>query len=258
MDSTTSKRPFRIVVLKWDRLYGDLIRRQILEVWPDADIGVFQFGFDALQSIQERAPELFITGVRLDDMDGLEHLEPFVGTRMPILVVTSRADARTFRMLRTLRYDGIYDGLAEGLDNLPTALKEVMEGRPYVSPSVLPYLKERKSITLDALTDREQVVLSVVGDGSDDDQAASRLGMAPNTVATHRKAIMRKLGLHHKGELMLHALQQGYVHVTPSGVYYPGFQRRLQLGGSVKKRLREKSAAELDTLHKNAAVIHGG
>jgi len=55
---------------------------------------------------------------------------------------------------------------------------------------------------LDALTEREQVVLSVVGDGSDDDQAAARLGMAPNTVATHRKAIMRKLGLHHKGELI--------------------------------------------------------
>jgi DNA-binding NarL/FixJ family response regulator len=240
MDSIAPKTPFRIVVLKWDRLYGDLIRRQILDVWPEADVQVFQLGFDALQSIQERVPELFITGVRLDDMDGLEHLEPFIGTRLPILVVTSRADARTFRMLRALRYDGIYDGLAEGLENLPTALKEVMEGRPYVSPSVLPHLKERKNITVDALTEREQVVLSVVGDGSDDDQAAARLGMAPNTVATHRKAIMRKLGLHHKGELMLHALQQGYVHVTPSGVYYPGFQRRLHLAGPAKKDASEK------------------
>jgi DNA-binding NarL/FixJ family response regulator len=240
MDSISPKAPFRIVVLKWDRLYGDLIRRQILDVWPEADVQVFQLGFDALQSIQERVPELFITGVRLDDMDGLEHLEPFIGTRLPILVVTSRADARTFRMLRALRYDGIYDGLAEGLENLPTALKEVMEGRPYVSPSVLPHLKERKNITVDTLTEREQVVLSVVGDGSDDDQAAARLGMAPNTVATHRKAIMRKLGLHHKGELMLHALQQGYVHVTPSGVYYPGFQRRLHLAGSTKKDVPEK------------------
>src|SRR5689334_19349221 len=81
MDSISPKAPFRIVVLKWDRLYGDLIRRQILDVWPEADVQVFQLGFDALQSIQERVPELFITGVRLDDMDGLEHLEPFIGTR---------------------------------------------------------------------------------------------------------------------------------------------------------------------------------
>src|SRR3954466_11702730 len=128
MDATSSNAPLRIVVLKWDRLYGDLIRRQILDVWPEADVQVFQLGFDALESIQERAPDLFITGVRLDDMDGLEHLEPFIGTRLRILIVTSRADARTFRMLRALRYDGIYDGLAEGTENLATALREVMDG----------------------------------------------------------------------------------------------------------------------------------
>ena len=78
-----------------------------------------------------RAPDLFITGVQLDDMEELEHLEPFVKTRLPILVVTSRPDARTFRMLRALRYDGIYNLVAEGMENLPTALREVTQGRPY-------------------------------------------------------------------------------------------------------------------------------
>ncbi len=27
---------------------------------------------------------------------------------------------------------------------------------------------------------------------------------------------------------MLYALQQGYVQVSPDGVYYPGFQRRIR------------------------------
>ena len=218
----------RIVVLKWDRLYGDMIRRQILDVWPNAAVQVFQRGLDALDSIQASVPDLFITGAHIDDMDGLEHLEPFVDTSLPILIVTSRADARTFRMLHGLRYDGIYDGLAEGLENLATALHQVLLHQLYVSPSVTPHLKKPKNITLDALTDKEQVVLSVIGDGSDDAQASERLGLSSQTVGTHRKAIMRKLGLHHKGQLMLHALQQGFVRVTPTGVYYPGFQRRIQ------------------------------
>jgi hypothetical protein len=55
-----------------------------------------------------------------------------------------------------------------------------------------------------------------------------RLGLSPHTVNTHRKAIMGKLGLHHKGQVMLYALQQGYVQVTPTGVCHPGFQRRLR------------------------------
>lgn len=58
--------------------------------------------------------------------------------------------------------------------------------------------------------------------------ADRRWELSSQTVGTHRKAIMRKLGLHHKSQLMLHALQQGFVRVTPTGVYYPGFQRRIQ------------------------------
>ncbi len=229
---TPEHAKLRIVVLKWDRLYGDMIRRQILDVWPTAAVQVFHRGLDALDSIQASVPDLFITGAHIDDMDGLEHLEPFVETSLPILIVTSRADARTFKMLHHLRYDGIYDGLAEGLDNLPPVLHQVLLHRPYISPSVAPHLKQPKDITLDALTDREQVVLSVIGDGSDDSQASERLGLSPQTVGTHRKAIMRKLKLHHKGQLMLHALQQGFVRITPTGVYYPGFQRRIQRNGN--------------------------
>ncbi|ACB74496.1 two component transcriptional regulator, LuxR family [Opitutus terrae PB90-1] len=223
MSPTTS---LRIVVLKWDRLYGDLIRRQIWDVWPNAVVQVFQRGLAALDAIQEATPNLFIAGVKIEDMDGLEHLEPFTQTELPILIVTSRADARTFKMLRHVRYDGIYDGSSEGLEHLAPALRQAMQHRLYVSPALLPFLQERRSTTLDALTEREQIVLSVIGDGSDNAQASERLGISAKTVGTHREAIMRKLGLHQIGQLMLYALQNGYVLVTAKGVFYPGFQRR--------------------------------
>ena len=68
----------RIVVLKGDRLYGDLICRQIKEYWRNAAVQFFQLGFDALEAIQACPPDMFIAGVKIEDMDGLEHLEPFV------------------------------------------------------------------------------------------------------------------------------------------------------------------------------------
>jgi DNA-binding NarL/FixJ family response regulator len=227
-DHAARGRFARIVVLKADRLYGDLIRTHIEKRWRNAQVRVFQLGFDALEAIQANMPDLFITGAKIADMDGLEHLEPFMEHALPILIVTSRKDSRTFAMLRELRFDGIYDGNEEGLDNLHTAMERVLGHQPYVSPSFAPYLETPKDITLDALTDKEQVVLSVIGDGSDDHQAAERLGLSPHTVNTHRKAIMGKLGLHQKGELMCYAVQNGYVHITPDGVYRPGFQRRIR------------------------------
>lgn len=229
MDQTTRNTQLRIVVLKWDRLYGDMIRRQIWDVWPSAVVRVFQRGIDALMAMQDDMPDLFISGVKIEDMDGLEHLEPFINAPTPILIVTSRADARTFNMLRTVRYDGIYDGSAEGLEHLGSALRQVIQHRLYLSPSVVPHLKPApRSIYKDTLTEKEHVVLSVIGDGSLNKQAAERLGMSRLTVKTHRKRIMIKLGLHTPGELMLYALRHGYVLVTPTGVLYPGFQRELQ------------------------------
>lgn len=231
----------RIVVLKGDKLYGELIRRHIKDLWRNADVQVFQLGFDALDSIQAQVPDLFITGVKIEDMDGLEHLEPFIETNLPVLVLTSRRDTRTYELLRSVRYDGLYDGQAEGLENLPTALQEVIERRLYVSPTMLPFIKRPKNITLDALTDKEKMVLASIGDGSDDHRAAERLKLSPHTVNTHRKAIMGKLKLHHKGQLMLYALQHGYVHVTAKAVYQPGFQRRLQsLADPVKSTAPER------------------
>ncbi len=218
----------RIVVLKGDLFYGDLICRQIKEIWRTATVQVFQRGLDALDAIQATTPDLFITGVKIEDMDGLEHLEPFIERDLPILIVTSRKDSRTFCLLRSIRYDGIYDGYVEGQANFRTALEQVMERHLYVSATFVQHLKKPKNLTLDALTEREQMVLSVIGDGSDDHQAAVKLGLSSHTVNTHRKAIMGKLGLHHKGQLMLYALQHGYVLVTPDGIFYPGYQRRIQ------------------------------
>ena len=218
----------RIVVLKADRLYGDLICYQIKEYWRNAQVQVFQKGFDALDAIQASMPDMFITGVKIDDMDGLEHLEPFIDGNLPVLVVTSRKDLRTFSLLRSIRYDGIYDGHDEGLANLHTAMERVLEHQLYVTPSLIPHLKKPKNITLDALTQKEQMILSVIGAGSDDKSAAERLGLSHHTVNTHRKKVMAKLRLHHVGQLMLYAYQHGYVLVTPGGVFYPGFQRRIR------------------------------
>ena len=218
----------RIVVLKANRLYGQLICCRIKDLWRNAEVQLFQRGFDALDAIQTRMPDMFITGVNIDDMDGLEHLEPFIERNLPILIVTSRKDARTFSLLRSIRYNGIYDASDEVGDDLHTVIERVMDRLHYVSPSMIPLLKPPKNITLDALTDMEEMVLSVIGDGSDDWQAAERLGLSRHTVNTHRKTIMRKLRLHHKGELILYAIQHGYVIVALGKVTQPGFQRRIR------------------------------
>lgn len=249
METSSRSSQLRVIVLKWDRLYGDLIQDTIWHVWPKADVKVYQRGIEALAAIDTREPDLFVTGVKVADMDGLEHLEPFIDTSLPILVVTSRPDSRVFEMLRGVRYDGIFDGRCEGRDRLATALQKVLQHELYISPSLIQYLKAPKNTTLDALTEMEKVVLSVIGDGSDNLQASNRLGMSPETVGSHRKRIMGKLRLHHKGQITTYALINGYVLITADGVSYPGFQRRLAAGSRPERshggRPRRRDQADI-------------
>lgn len=230
----------KVVILKTDRLYGDLIRRAVWDVWPNARVRTFQRGMDALASIQDSKPDLFVTGAKIDDMDGLEHLESFTDGSLPILIVTSRPDTRFFAMLREgLHYDGLYDGNRDGLDNLPIAFRQAVQHRLYISPSFVPFLQERRPSTLDDLTEMEQIVLSVIGDGTDNLRAAERLGIAERTVGTHRDAIMRKLKMNHRGQLWNYALKHGFVLFTDHGIRYPGFERRI-----ASRRMRQGSTQE--------------
>ncbi len=217
----------KIVVLKWDCFLGDLLRHEISAIWPQATIEIYREGMPALISIQNKVPDLFITGARVCDMDGLEHLEPFLETSLPILVLLSKSDRRIVNLLRGVRYDGLYHTSTEGLANFATAIKKVIQGEAYISPACIPYLKAPRNITLDALTPMEELVLSVVGDGTTNEEASDRLGVSPLTIVSHRQKIMGKLKIHTTPQLMMYALREGYVRVTPEQTFRPGFQRRL-------------------------------
>lgn len=237
MTNGDTSEPLRFIVLKADRFVGDSIRQFIWTLWPDSCVQVFQSGLEALEAIQERAPDLFVTGLKIADMDGLEHLEPVVAKDFPILIITSHPEPHVCAMLQRVRWDVVFDGHSEGTENLPAALRLALRHQRYISPSLSEFFKPIRNPNLDTLTKTERLVLSVIGDGSDDQQASERLMMAEQTVGAHRKAIMRKLKIHHKGDLMRYALEQGYVVKTAQGMVSPGFQRALE------ERLKKKKKA---------------
>jgi len=62
---------------------------------------------------------------------------------------------------------------------------------------------------LDALTAREQEVLRLIGKGLTRSEIAEILHRSPKTIDGHREAIMEKLDIHDRGELVRFALREG-------------------------------------------------
>jgi DNA-binding CsgD family transcriptional regulator len=78
------------------------------------------------------------------------------------------------------------------------------------------------------LTETELLIFAVIGDGSDDRQAAARLGLSETTVHNHRQNIMRKLGVRARTDLMREAIRRGVVRFTTTGIALtPGMERAL-------------------------------
>ncbi len=226
----TCIHPHRVLILKADRLYADTLRQHAERVLQPVHVTIAGSVAVAREVLAREAIGLFITGLGgMQEGDALDLIaqckqEPFRVQR--VLVVTMRREYRAFAALRSLPIDGAFDSAEEPPEALADALHAVMGGSRFWSASIerrLQQLTAGPTALFRMLTDFEQVVLSVIGDGCDDAEAADRLGLSPATISTVRRGLHRKLGVQHRGELVRLAAQKGFVRFTPDGVDRPGY-----------------------------------
>jgi DNA-binding NarL/FixJ family response regulator len=68
---------------------------------------------------------------------------------------------------------------------------------------------------LNALTDREQEVLALVGRGLSNEEIATELFLADTTVRTHIRHILSKLNLRDRVQAVVFSYDSGLVQPTP-------------------------------------------
>ena len=83
------------------------------------------------------------------------------------------------------------------VDDLVAALRRVAAGETVVDPALVSQLLDRPAADgpLERLTPREREVLALMAEGLTDRGIAQRLYVTPNTVETHIRHIIGKLGL---------------------------------------------------------------
>lgn len=221
----------RIVVMKWDRLVAETIVAAVREMRPGAEVHRCRNAAEARRFLGANPAHLGLFGLTLPDGDGLDFIAEVQRGRLAarILVVSGRRDEQTLHFLRLAPVDGFYDCGTGTPAELREAIRAVAEGGRWFAPGAWEAAvatRPKQPRLHDLLTPVQLQVFAVLGDGTADTEAAERLGVSENTLHSHRSAIMHKLNLHTRTELMNAARHYGFVRFTQEGLpLYPGFER---------------------------------
>jgi DNA-binding NarL/FixJ family response regulator len=171
---------------------------------------------EGMQVIRKLNPDLAIVDLSLPGANGIELIKNIRAefANLPILVLSMHDES--LYALRALRAGAEgYVMKHEAMANVIHAIREVFNGRPYLSPAmaaqVITKFAHRESQgegdAVERLSDRELEILEFIGKGKDVREIAKLLHLSPKTVETHRSHIKDKLDLKNSREVARFALQ---------------------------------------------------
>jgi len=201
----------RILLAEDHALFSQGLRAMISQEYDI--LAVVSDGAEVTAAVREHHPDVLLLDLSLPNRTGmdilgdLQTLDP--GVR--VVVVTMHVDP-------VLVDAAIRMGAAafvpkdSDLDELRTAIAEVLGGRRYVSPR-LPRRGQHGGrvdrLGFDRLTPRQQEIVQMIGQGRTTEDMAATLGLSHHTIHFHRKNIRRQLGLDSDWALLRYAVLVG-------------------------------------------------
>lgn len=198
--------------------------RVLLEAEDDMElVGEAEDGAQAVRLARQNHPDVVLMDVRMPVLDG-------IGALREIAADGALADTRVV-MLTTFELDEyVFDALAAGSagflikDGEPAELLRAVRlaaaGESLLSPTVTRRViahfatgrgRARPHPRIKDLTEREQEVLGLVGEGLSNEEIADRLVVSPATARTHVSRAMVKLRARDRAQLAVFAHQSGLV-----------------------------------------------
>lgn len=163
-------------------------------------------GKEVLDKLQTLTPDLVIVDLNMPEMNGLESTRE-IKKRYPeikVLGLTMENDLQSVTGMLEAGASG-YILKNTGKAELEQAIRQVIKGEPYLSQSIsnqlaqnlLRNFQQRNEVhdEISSLTQRELEILKMIALENSNTEIADQLYISPKTVETHRKNLMKKIGV---------------------------------------------------------------
>ena len=177
-------------------------------------------GEELLRQLGRVKCDLIVMDLSMPHMDGLAAIKD-IRQKFPkirILVLTMQKDHEHFKYAMGYGASG-YLLKDDAYEQLVLAIKMILKGKKFISPSVASLETERfvRSLeetdvpSLEILSKRETEILKLVAGGLANKIIALKLKISIRTVETHRANLTNKLGIKNTANLVKYAFSKGLI-----------------------------------------------
>jgi len=179
----------------------------------------------SIELCREHQPDVVLMDIVFKGgMDGIEATRRIkeVSPATKVVIMTAHDDEHLLVEAVEAGASGFL-GKDEAADEVLAAAKAAAEGEVLIDPVTLTRLlhqvaKEREArrdalALFEELTDREREILQLLAEGMRNDGIAQKLFISPQTVQTHVRNLLAKLGVHSKLEAVAFAVKHGAISV---------------------------------------------
>jgi two-component system, NarL family, response regulator LiaR len=175
-------------------------------------------GADAVQRVDELAPDVILMDLMMPRLDGIEAVRRIKRARpkTQILVLTSFGDdQKVFAAIRAGAIGFLLKDVSP--QDLAAAIYAAHRGEASLSPGIATKLMQelatggQPAADEHALTERERAVLALIAQGRSNRQISDDLAISEKTVKTHVSNILTKLHLEDRTQAAIFALKEGLV-----------------------------------------------
>ena len=178
-------------------------------------VGAVENGQALIDEAVRLRPDLIIVDIAMPVLNGLDAVRRLnqAHTGSKVVFLTMHADTRLLR--EAFQCGGVGYVLKQSAgEELLFALRQVMSGQNYISPSIEEELKKETLAAPDEkqhfnLTPRQREVLQLLCAGYTMKEIANRLNISTRTAETYKYQIMEGLGVESTAELIQYAIKLG-------------------------------------------------
>jgi DNA-binding NarL/FixJ family response regulator len=205
----------RIAIVEEVLMFREAIAKACARDFGHHVVAEADSGTQAVRAVASSRPDVVVLDLSLADMDGFDVIDRIRASAAltKILVLSANSDDYTVYRLEKAKVQGFVDTKQNAIATLKEALQAIAAGGTYFSRT---YENARQARHADPhsfdkiLSESEQRILCLIGEGLANQEIAEKLRISPRTVQTHRHNLLRKLRIQGTPKLIAFAMRHGF------------------------------------------------